>query len=66
MNSYNDMIQGIQWVLDNRSSYRIGKDLGINNRTANRYQNGETPIENMSLKIAKTFYEYYLDEKDSE
>lgn len=66
MNAYEKMIECIQWALDNKTSYQIAKELEINNRTANRYQNGETPIENMALKTAKIFYEYYKGEFEME
>ena len=60
--SFETVRNGIQWVLDNRSSYQVAKDLSITNRTVNRYQNGETPIENMSLATAERLYNYYLKE----
>lgn len=60
MNAYNEMEKGIKHVLSNYSSYRVAKDLKINNRTVNRYQNEETPLENMTLKTAKSLYNYYL------
>lgn len=66
MNAYNEMLHCIEWVLRTKSSYQVAKDLGINNRTANRYQNGETPIENMTLKTAKAFYNYYKGEFEME
>lgn len=62
-NAYKEMEKGIKYVLKNYSSYRVAKDLNINNRTVNRYQNEETPIENMTLKTAKSLYEYYLENK---
>jgi len=58
----NGFRQGIQWVLDNYSSYQVAKDLSINARTVNRYQNGETPLENMTLSTAEKLYNYYLIE----
>src|SRR5699024_2273780 len=36
----------------------------ITNRTINRYQNGNTPMENMTLKTAKMIYDYYLNNKE--
>lgn len=62
MNVYKEMVKCVQWVLDNRTSYRVSKDLGINARTVNRYQNKETPIENMTLATAEKIYNYYLKE----
>ncbi|MDW0113751.1 hypothetical protein QT711_11185 [Sporosarcina saromensis] len=62
MSAYEKLVKGVQWILDNRTSYQIAKDLGINNRTANRYQNGETPISNMTLATAEKLYNYYLEE----
>src|SRR5699024_9855656 len=51
-------------VLDNFTSYRVAKDLDITNRTINRYQNGNTPMENMTLKTAKMISDYYLNNKE--
>lgn len=62
MNAYNEVLKGVQWVLDNRTSYEVAKDLGISNRTINRYQNGTTPIDNMTAKTMGTIYNYYLRE----
>lgn len=62
MNPYNKVTEGIQWVLDNRTSYEVAKDLGIQNRTINRYQNGTSPIDNMTLGTAEKIYNYYLKE----
>lgn len=64
MNAYAEMVKGVQWILDNRTSYRVSKDLGINARTVNRYQNKETPIQNMSLATAEKLYNYYLKERE--
>lgn len=64
MNHYNKTIDGIRWVLDNCTSYQVAKDLGINNRTVNRYQNGETPIENMTLSTAQKLYNYYVSKNE--
>lgn len=63
-NAYNELVKGIMYVLDNCTSYQVAKDLGIANRTINRYQNGTTDIEKMSLKTAKMIYEYYLKLKE--
>ena len=62
MNAYNEVLKGVQWVLDNCTSYEVAKDLGISNRTINRYQNGTTPIDNMTAKTIGTIYNYYLRE----
>lgn len=62
MNAYEEVLKGVQWVLDNRTSYEVAKDLGISNRTINRYQNGTTPIDNMTAKTMGTIYNYYLRE----
>jgi len=62
MNAYEEMLKGIKHVLDNCTAYRVSKDLNINARTINRYQNGTSPIENMSLSTAKKIYEYYEEE----
>lgn len=60
MNAYEEMSKGVRWVLENCTSYRVAKDLNISNRTVNRYQNKETPIENMTLATAERLYNYYL------
>lgn len=65
MNAYNEMVKGIEWVLNNCTSYQVAKDLDINNRTINRYQNGTSPIENMALGTAKKIYNYYKRIKKS-
>lgn len=62
MNAYEEMMKGIKWVLDNCTSYQVSKDLNITNRSINRYQNGTSPIENMTLKTAGLLYNYYLKE----
>lgn len=62
MNAYEETLKGVRWVLDNCTSYRVAKDLGINNRTINRYQNGESPIENMKAETLGLIYNYYLKE----
>lgn len=59
MNDFERMVKGIKRVLDTRSSYEVSKALGVPNRTINRYQNGTTPIENMTLATAQKIYEYY-------
>ena len=64
MNAYNEVLKGVHWVLDNRTSYEVAKDLGISNRTINRYQNGTTPIDNMTAKTMGTIYNYYLREME--
>ena len=43
-NSLEEAKQAIQWVLDNKTSYEVAKELGINNRTINRYQNGTSKL----------------------
>ncbi len=63
MDSYEQTLAGIKWVLNNCTSYKVAKDLGINNRTVNRYQNGESPIGNMSLETASKIFKYYLKER---
>lgn len=60
--AFDHVIKGVQWVLDNCTSYQVAKDLGINNRTVNRYQNGESPMENMAFGTAEKLYNYYLRE----
>lgn len=62
MNAYEETLKGVQWVLDNCTSYQVAKDLNISNRTINRYQNDTTPIESMTTKTLGTLYKYYLKE----
>src|SRR5690625_6978544 len=64
MNAYEKMLKGIKHVLDNCTAYRVSKDLNINARTINRYQNGTSPIENMSLETAGKIYNYYTKNKE--
>ena len=61
MDAYEQLLDGVQWVLDHCTSYQVAKDLGINNRTINRYQNGTSPVEKMSLNTAKKIYSYYME-----
>src|SRR5690625_2108330 len=61
MNAYEKMLKGIKHVLDNCTAYRVSKDLNINARTINRYQNGTSPIENMTLETAGKIYNYYKE-----
>lgn len=61
MNAYKETLRGVQWVLDNCTSYQVAKDLNINARTVNRYQNGETPVGNMKAETMGLIYNYYLD-----
>jgi len=53
----------IEELLKTKTAYRIAKDLGINARTVNRYQNGESPIGNMTLDTAEKLYNYSLQTK---
>lgn len=62
MNAYEEVIEKVQWVLDNYTSYRVAQALGINARTINRYQNGESPVENMKAETLGKIYNYYLKE----
>lgn len=64
MNAYNELLKGIKYVLDNCTAYRVSKDLNINARTINRYQNGTSPIGNMSLETAGKIYDYYIKNKE--
>jgi hypothetical protein len=61
-NAFEQMREGVQWVLDNCTSYQVAKDLRINNRTINRYQNGTTETSKMALETAEKLYSYYLEE----
>lgn len=62
-NAYKDLLNGVQWVLSNCTSYEVAKELNINNRTVNRYQNGTSTVENMALETAGKLYSYYLTKK---
>lgn len=59
MNDFDKVMRRIQRVLKTRSSYEVAKALEVNNRTINRYQNGTTPLENMTIGTALKIYEYY-------
>lgn len=59
MNAYKELEFGIKWVLYTCTSYEVAKELGIQNRTINRYQNNTSPLENMTLGTAKKIYDYY-------
>lgn len=59
MNDFEKVIKAIKRILDTRTSYEVSKALGVPNRTINRYQNGTTPIENMTLGTAEKIYNYY-------
>lgn len=63
MDAYNETLRGVRWVLDKCTSYQVAKDLEINNRTINRYQNGESPIRNMKAETLGLIYNYYLKER---
>ncbi len=63
MNAYEEVMEKVQWVLDNYTSYRVAQALGINARTINRYQNGESPVENMKAETLGKIYNYYLDQQ---
>lgn len=54
----------IEKLLESRSSYRIAKDLKINARTVNRYQNGTSEIDKMGFGTAEKLYNYYLKEME--
>ena len=56
------MRKGIEILLKSKSSYRIAKDLNINARTVNRYQNGTSEIDKMEFGTAEKLYNYYLEE----
>lgn len=63
-NAFKEVEKGIKWVLGNCTSYQVAKDLGINNRTVNRYQNGESPLQNMTFGTVEKLYNYYLKERE--
>jgi len=62
MNDFEKVVKAIKRVLDTRTSYEVAKALGVPNRTINRYQNGTTPLENMTIATARKIYEYYEKE----
>lgn len=66
MNDFDKVLKCIQRVLDTRSSYQVAKDLGISNRTINRYQNGTTPLDNMTIATARIIYNYYEEMRQME
>lgn len=55
------MRKEIEELLRSETAYRIAKDLGINARTVNRYQNGESPIDNMTFQTAEKLYQYFME-----
>lgn len=61
MNAYKEMMKGIEWVFENRTAYRVAKDINVNARTINRYQNGTSPIGNMTFETAGKIYNYYKE-----
>lgn len=66
MNAHNEVMQGIQWALDNRTSYRIANDLDLTARASARYKSGESDVKNMSLDMAGKLYNYAVQEKRKE
>ena len=45
-------IDGIKWLLDNHTSYLIGKQCGISTQAVDKYKHGHSDIMNMKLKTA--------------
>lgn len=62
MNDFERVMRGIRRVLDTRTSYEVAKALNVPNRTINRYQNGTTPLENMTIGTAQKIFNYHLKE----
>ncbi|MCS4486773.1 hypothetical protein [Staphylococcus americanisciuri] len=60
MNSYNELYNAIKKLIDSKeiSSYQINKDTGVSYGNINAMRRGERSIENLTLKNAKTLYEY--------
>ncbi|MGT2866916.1 hypothetical protein [Streptococcus fryi] len=49
---FNINIENIAWLLDNHTSYMIGKKCGISSQAVDKYKNGDSDIMNMKLKTA--------------
>lgn len=44
------------------SSYRLGKETGVRSQVIQRYRNGETKLENMTLKTARKLLKLQVKE----
>ncbi|HFI0115565.1 TPA: hypothetical protein ACGPB2_000340 [Streptococcus suis] len=58
-------INDIKWLLDNATSYAIGKNCGLSTQAVDKYKHGQADVMNMKLKhgLAMTKYAQELKEK---
>lgn len=57
MNAYNELYKAIEKLIKNTdiSSYQINKDTGVSYGNINAMRRGERSIENLTLKMLKSF-----------
>ncbi|MDE9798380.1 hypothetical protein [Staphylococcus delphini] len=60
MNSYKDLHETIEKLINNRSisSYQVNKDTGVSYGNINAMRRGERSIDNLTLKNAEKLYNY--------
>nr|DAP23827.1 MAG TPA: DNA-binding protein [Caudoviricetes sp.] len=54
----------VRQVLGQFSGYEIAKNTGLKPQMINRYQNGQSEIENMTLKVANAIMEFANSRKE--
>lgn len=54
----------VRQVLGQFSGYEIAKNTGLKPQMINRYQNGQSEIENMTLKVANAIMEFSNNRKE--
>lgn len=54
----------VRQVLGQFSGYEIAKNTGLKPQMINRYQNGQSELENMTLKVAKAIMEFANNRKE--
>lgn len=54
----------VRQVLGQFSGYEIAKNTGLKPQMINRYQNGQSEIENMTLKVANAIMEFANNRKE--
>lgn len=57
-------IEIVRQVLGQFSGYEIAKNTGLKPQMINRYQNGQSEIENMTLKVANAIMEFANNRKE--
>ena len=60
MNSYNELFQTIEKLINNKniSGYQQRKDTGVSYGNINDIRRGERAIENLTLETAEKLYNY--------